>query len=105
MTGPVCLQRNLVQPQKANDESEFLRKLAREQQEDISDDSIRRKEEEIMKLAATYQKDGKAKELANLIKMIRPFLTLISKAKAAKLVRSLVDFFLGKFRAIIEVFL
>lgn len=33
-------------------------------------------------------------ELAGLIKFVRPFLSIVSKAKAAKLVRSLVDMFL-----------
>ena len=33
-------------------------------------------------------------ELGGLIKFIRPFLKMVSKAKAAKLVRNLVDVFL-----------
>ena len=33
-------------------------------------------------------------ELAGLIKFVRPVLGIVSKAKAAKLVRSLVDMFL-----------
>ena len=58
------------------------------------EDSIRVKEQGILQLGELYKKEGKAKELADLIKATRPFLTLTSKAKAAKLVRSLVDFFL-----------
>jgi 26S proteasome regulatory subunit N6 len=38
--------------------------------------------------------EGKAEDLCKLIKNARPFLCLISKAKAAKLVRGLVDMFL-----------
>ena len=39
-------------------------------------------------------KQNKSKELATLIKSIRPFLGVISKAKASKIVRELVDTFL-----------
>lgn len=58
------------------------------------EENIRVKEQGILNLGEKYKKEGKAKELAELIKATRPFLSLISKAKAAKLVRSLVDFFL-----------
>ena len=61
---------------------------------DDDEDNIRVKEQGILHLGELYKKEGKAKELAELIKATRPFLSLISKAKAAKLVRSLVDFFL-----------
>merc|ERR1719385_117010 len=40
------------------------------------------------------REEGKAKELGNLIKQIRPFTKLLSKAKAAKLIRGLVDMYL-----------
>merc|ERR1719402_1338975 len=47
-----------------------------------------------MELGKQYKDEGKAKELGKLIKLIRPFTKLISKAKAAKLVRGLVDIYL-----------
>jgi len=47
-----------------------------------------------MQLGELFQKSGKARELADLIRASRPFLGLISKAKASKLVRGLVDMFL-----------
>merc|ERR1719474_1457683 len=40
------------------------------------------------------REEGKAQELGNLIKLIRPFTKLLSKAKAAKLIRGLVDMYL-----------
>merc|ERR1719264_1738624 len=43
---------------------------------------------------AKLEEEQKAKELGNLIKQIRPFLKLLSKAKAAKLIRGLVDMYL-----------
>lgn len=63
-------------------------------QPDDDEENIRAKEQGILNLGEKYKKEGKAKELAELINSTRPFLSLISKAKAAKLVRSLVDFFL-----------
>lgn len=58
------------------------------------EEQIRQKEQRILELGEAYKKEGKAKELADLIKVTRPFLVFLSKAKAAKLVRSLVDLFL-----------
>lgn len=62
--------------------------------EENDDENIKLKEQGILYLGELYKKEKKAKELADLIKATRPFLSLISKAKAAKLVRTLVDFFL-----------
>ncbi|XP_014252652.1 26S proteasome non-ATPase regulatory subunit 11 [Cimex lectularius] len=62
--------------------------------EEDSDENIKSKEQGILQLGEQYKNEGKAKELAELIKATRPFLSQISKAKAAKLVRSLVDYFL-----------
>ncbi|XP_029341193.1 26S proteasome non-ATPase regulatory subunit 11-like [Acyrthosiphon pisum] len=57
-------------------------------------DRIMAREQLILTQAELLKKEGKAKELTALIKETRPFLSEISKAKAAKLVRSLVDLFL-----------
>uniref|UniRef100_A0A8D8M0I9 26S proteasome non-ATPase regulatory subunit 11 n=1 Tax=Cacopsylla melanoneura TaxID=428564 RepID=A0A8D8M0I9_9HEMI len=62
--------------------------------EDNQDEEVKAKEQKILQLGEQYKQEGKANELAELIKKTRPFLSQISKAKAAKLVRSLVDFFL-----------
>ena len=73
----------------------LLNKIVREQEVAANDEElIRIKEQGILQLGELYKQEGKAKELADLIKVTRPFLSLISKAKAAKLVRSLVDLFL-----------
>merc|ERR1712243_194572 len=69
-----------------------LMELSSEEAND--EEAIRKKEQEILDLGEMYKKEGKARELAELIRNVRSFLTMISKAKAAKLVRSLVDLFL-----------
>merc|ERR1712240_39868 len=45
-------------------------------------------------LGQKYREQGNAEELGRLIKLIRPFTKLLSKAKAAKLIRGLVDMYL-----------
>ncbi|MCL4121573.1 UNVERIFIED_CONTAM: hypothetical protein GTU68_063666 [Idotea baltica] len=61
---------------------------------DDNEDSIASREAGILALAEKYQKSSQAHQLAQLIKGTRPFLKQISKAKAAKLVRAMVDMFL-----------
>ncbi|KAL4222781.1 26S proteasome non-ATPase regulatory subunit 11 [Mactra antiquata] len=59
-----------------------------------SDESVKVKEQAILELGALLAQTKQAEELAGLIKFTRPFLGMVSKAKAAKLVRALVDLFL-----------
>ncbi|CAG9761683.1 unnamed protein product [Ceutorhynchus assimilis] len=69
--------------------------LFKHKENDENDErNIQNKEQDILNLGEKYKNEGKAKELADLIKQTRPFLSEISKAKAAKLVRSLIDFYL-----------
>jgi len=61
-----------------------------------SDDELKIKamEQALSSMGKLLSKQNKAKELAGLIKSIRPFLGVVSKAKASKIVRELVDTFL-----------
>lgn len=80
---------------REEDRERLLNKIANELEMNENDEEqIRIKEQGILELGQLYKQQGKARELADLIAKSRPFLNLISKAKAAKLVRSLVDFFL-----------
>lgn len=80
---------------REEDGKRLLNKIANELEMNENDDEqIRIKEQGILELGQLYKQQGKARELADLITQSRPFLNLISKAKAAKLVRSLVDLFL-----------
>uniref|UniRef100_H2YB49 PCI domain-containing protein n=1 Tax=Ciona savignyi TaxID=51511 RepID=H2YB49_CIOSA len=58
------------------------------------EEGLKLKEQSILKLGTLLQQQGHAEELGSLVKGVRPFLKSISKAKAAKLVRTLVDLFL-----------
>lgn len=80
---------------REEDREKLLNKILKDlENEENDEEQIRIKETGILELGLFYKSQGKAKELADLIAKSRPFLNLISKAKAAKLVRSLVDFFL-----------
>lgn len=58
------------------------------------EEGLRVKEQAILDLASILCQTKKATELAELIKFTRPFLGLVSKAKAAKLVRNMIDMYL-----------
>lgn len=71
-----------------------------------NEEYIREKEVQILEIGEQFKKQGKAKDLAELIRGVRPFLSQISKAKAAKLVKALVDMLLDlETRVDIDLFL
>ncbi|XP_068750693.1 26S proteasome non-ATPase regulatory subunit 11-like [Montipora capricornis] len=73
---------------------ELLSSIVKRNFETGDEEGIKMKEQAILSLGKMLSKHGKAEELGGLIKYIRPFLKTVSKAKAAKLVRNLVDVFL-----------
>ncbi|RMZ96008.1 26S proteasome non-ATPase regulatory subunit 11 [Brachionus plicatilis] len=72
----------------------ILHKLVSQDVEPKDEESAAIKEQAILDLGSLFKETKKAKELAELIVFTRPFLVMVSKAKAAKLVRNLVDMFL-----------
>lgn len=78
-------------PEKA---IELLVAIVRRDVDSSREEEVKEKENAVVKLGSLYSKHGKAEELGVLIKETRPFLQCISKAKAAKLVRNLLDLFL-----------
>eukprot|EP00112_Aurelia_sp_Birch-Aquarium-sp1_P006445 Seg1712.5 transcript_id=Seg1712.5/GoldUCD/mRNA.D3Y31 product="26S proteasome non-ATPase regulatory subunit 11" protein_id=Seg1712.5/GoldUCD/D3Y31 len=78
-------------PQKA---IEMLEIIVQKNAQTNDEESMKEQEAAILKLGSLYSRHGKADELSKLVKVTRPFLKCISKAKAAKLVRDLVDLFL-----------
>jgi len=76
------------------DVKEYLAKLEEEQNKEMDEEELKENESKIMELGQNYREQGNAEELGRLIKLIRPFTKLLSKAKAAKLIRGLVDMYL-----------
>merc|ERR1711962_233672 len=58
------------------------------------EEGLKIKEQAILELGNLFAETKQAEELVGLIKFTRPFLASVSKAKAAKMVRHLVDKFL-----------
>ena len=58
------------------------------------EEDVKEKETAVLKLAALFSKQGNNAGIGELIKQTRPFLQCISKAKAAKLVRNLLDLYI-----------
>merc|ERR1711988_1942909 len=71
---------------------EFLESL--DVSEAPSEEILRDQEANILQLGEKLREEGKTKEMTDLIQKVRNFLRFMSKAKAAKLVRGLVDMFL-----------
>ena len=68
--------------------------MAEEENNDWDEEQLKEKETVLVEIGKKYRDDGNAKDLETMIKMIRPFTKLLSKAKAAKLIRLLVDMYL-----------
>ncbi|KAL0321026.1 UNVERIFIED_CONTAM: 26S proteasome non-ATPase regulatory subunit [Sesamum radiatum] len=56
-----------------------------------SSEALRIKEQAITNLSDLLRQEGRAAELQNLLTKLRPFFSLIPKAKTAKIVRGIVD--------------
>ncbi|CAH9090717.1 unnamed protein product, partial [Cuscuta europaea] len=56
-----------------------------------SSDALRIKEQAIANLSDLLRQENRADDLKNLLTQLRPFFSLIPKAKTAKIVRSIVD--------------
>ncbi|CAL8283540.1 unnamed protein product [Boreogadus saida] len=73
---------------------DILHSIVKRDVQESDEEALRVKEQSILELGALLAKTGQAAELGGLLKYVRPFLNAISKAKAARLVRSLLDLFL-----------
>merc|ERR1711963_847035 len=71
-----------------------LDSLKKDVSEAPSEEILRDQEANILQLGEKLREEGKTQEMTDLIQKVRHFLRFMSKAKAAKLVRGLVDMFL-----------
>lgn len=94
MAGATCI----VKP--TNHDLKQLYQDLNQAKEQSDQETIRRNESKIIQLGEWLQKEGNAQELGQLVKNVRPYLGSLSKAKAARLVRTLVDLFLDMDSAI-----
>jgi len=95
MAGAMMVERaQSIPAMETMDVKEYLAKLEEEQNQEMDEEQLKENETKIMDLGNKYREQGNAEELGQLIKLIRPFTKLLSKAKAAKLIRGLVDMYL-----------
>lgn len=73
---------------------EGLYKIVRKDVDTNIEEAIKTKEQAVLELGSLLAETKQAESLANLVRFTRPFLGQVSKAKAAKMVRGLVDQFL-----------
>nr|XP_046209120.1 26S proteasome non-ATPase regulatory subunit 11-like isoform X1 [Oncorhynchus gorbuscha] len=73
---------------------DILHSIVKRDIQESDEEAVFVKEQSILELGGLLAKTGQAAELDGLLKYVRPFLNSISKAKAARLVRSLLDLFL-----------
>jgi len=91
----VALMRAIdLKPTDKEEASKILSTIVKQDIVQPDDEAIKVKEQAIMEFGNLLADQKKAPELAGLIKLVRKYLGLFSKAKAAKMVRGLVDNFL-----------
>ncbi|XP_072212981.1 26S proteasome non-ATPase regulatory subunit 11 [Excalfactoria chinensis] len=69
----------------------ILHSIVKRDVQENDEEAVQVKEQSILELGSLLAKTGQAEELGGLLKYVRPFLNSISKAKAARLVRSLLE--------------
>jgi 26S proteasome regulatory subunit N6 len=87
----------IVQQPTNNDLKQLFQDLNKAKElsnEEAVSQAVKRNEDKILEIGKLFQQRGDAESLGQLVKMVRPYLGSLSKAKAAKLVRQLVDLFL-----------
>ncbi|XP_068658978.1 26S proteasome non-ATPase regulatory subunit 11 homolog [Aristolochia californica] len=83
---------SLAQALEAKDPNESISILYRVlENPSSSSEAVRIKEQAISNLSDLLRQEKKAEELRNLLTQLRPFFSLIPKAKTAKIVRSIID--------------
>uniref|UniRef100_A0A8C5Q4Z0 Proteasome 26S subunit, non-ATPase 11 n=1 Tax=Leptobrachium leishanense TaxID=445787 RepID=A0A8C5Q4Z0_9ANUR len=92
--GDICTLHPYVDLRSVTLAQNNVSKVLKRDVQESDEESLRVKEQSILELGGLLAKTGQAAELGGLLKYVRPFLNSISKAKAARLVRSLLDLFL-----------
>ncbi|CAM8994180.1 unnamed protein product [Rhodiola kirilowii] len=83
---------SIAQALEAKDQSEAISILYRVLENPLtSPESLRVKEQAIANLTDLLRQEHRAEELRSLLTQLRPFFSVIPKAKTAKIVRGIID--------------